>query len=277
MLGKRSIPLAVFKVTFLALWFVITVFPLYWIIITSFKEPGSIAHYPIEYWPAHFSLENYEQLLNRANFFINMRNSAIVALTAGLLATVIAVLSAYVLSKFEFQAKTAVFLCFLVTQMVPAFIALGPLYLMMTRLHLVNSLYGLILVYVAMCIPFSSLMLKGFFDNIPDELEEAAKIDGCNRLQALVHIIVPVMRPGIIASFVFNFVNCWNELFLSVTLAQRNSVKTIPATLQGFISSFDIDWGSLSAASTLAIVPSMILFAFSSKHIIAGLTAGSVK
>ncbi|MFT9008419.1 MAG: carbohydrate ABC transporter permease [Bifidobacterium sp.] len=277
MIGKRSLPLAVLKTLFLAIWLVITAFPLYWIVITSFKEPGSITSYPIKYWPSHFSLENYTQLFTLSNFFVNIRNSFVAALVAGAVATSIALLSGYVLSKFEFRGKTAVFLCFLITQMLPAFIALGPLYIMMTHMDLVNSIVGLILVYIAVCIPFSAIMLKGFFDNIPDELEEASMVDGCNRMQSLIYIIIPVMRPGLIAAFVFNFVNCWNELFLSVTLAQRSSVKTIPAALQGFISSFDIDWGSLSAASVLAIIPSMIIFAFASKHIVAGLTAGAVK
>lgn len=277
MIGKRSVPLGVLKIVFLLMWAVITAFPLYWILVTSFKEPGAVTAYPIKYWPEPWSLENYRQLFDRSNFLVNIRNSLIVGVAAAVVATMIAMLSGYVLSKYEFKGRGAVFICFLVTQMVPAFIALGPLYIMMTRLKLVNSLLGLILVYIAMCIPFSALMLKGFFDNVPDELEEAALVDGCNRLQGLFYIIVPVMRPGIIASFVFNFVNCWNELFLSVTLAQKSRIKTIPAALQGFITTFDIDWGSLSAASVLAIVPSMVIFAFASKHIVAGLTAGSVK
>ena len=277
MIGKRSVPLGVLKIVFLLMWAVITAFPLYWILVTSFKEPGAVTAYPIKYWPEPWSLENYRQLFDRSNFLVNIRNSLIVGVAAAVVATMIAMLSGYVLSKYEFKGRGAVFICFLVTQMVPAFIALGPLYIIMTRLKLVNSLLGLILVYIAMCIPFSALMLKGFFDNVPDELEEAALVDGCNRLQGLFYIIVPVMRPGIIASFVFNFVNCWNELFLSVTLAQKSRIKTIPAALQGFITTFDIDWGSLSAASVLAIVPSMVIFAFASKHIVAGLTAGSVK
>lgn len=277
MIGKRSIPLAILKVLYLALWGVITAFPLYWILITSFKDPGAVSTYPIRYWPSVFSLENYRTLFDDSDSLVNIRNSFITALVAGLVSTFIAMLSGYVLSKFEFRGKTALLLCFLVTQMIPAFIALGPLYIMMTHLHQVNTLSGLVLVYVAMCIPFSAIMLKGFFDNIPTEIEEAAMVDGCNRMQSLVLIVVPVMRPGLIASFVFNFVNCWNELFISVTLAQKSSVKTIPATLNGFISSFDIDWGTLSAAAVLAIIPSMVLFAFASKHIVAGLTAGAVK
>jgi multiple sugar transport system permease protein len=168
-------------------------------------------------------------------------------------------------------------MAFLVTQMIPAFIALGPLYLLMVNLGLVDDRFGLILVYVAVCIPFCTIMLRGFFANIPDALEEAAMIDGCSRISALFRVIVPVMKPGIVAAFIFNFVNCWNELFLSVTLMNKDENKTIPTALNGFITSFNIDWGSMSAAAVLTILPTMILFAFASRYIVQGLTAGAVK
>ena len=166
---------------------------------------------------------------------------------------------------------------FLVTQMIPAFIALGPLYTMMTHLGLVDTRGGLILVYIAMLIPFSTIMLRGFFENVPDALEEAAMIDGCSRLRALFRILVPVMFPGIAAAFIFNFVNTWNELFLSVTLMNSDANKTIPAALNGFVTSYNIEWGPLSAAAVLTIVPTLIMFAFASKYIVQGLTAGAVK
>lgn len=160
---------------------------------------------------------------------------------------------------------------------ITAFIALGPLYMMMTQLKLVDNRLGLILVYIAVRIPFSTVMLRGFFENVPDALEEAAMIDGCSRFGALFRVLLPVMKPGIVAAFIFNFVNCWNELFLSVTLMNSDANKTIPTALNGFISSFNIDWGSMSAAAVLTIVPTMVLFAFASRHIVQGLTSGAVE
>jgi multiple sugar transport system permease protein len=147
----------------------------------------------------------------------------------------------------------------------------------MTRLYLVDSRVGLVLVYVAVSIPLCTVMLRGFFENVPASLEEAAMVDGCSRLSALFRVLVPVMTPGIAASFIFNFVNCWNELFLSVTLLNSDSNKTVPAALNGFISSYNIDWGSMSAAAVLSIIPTMILFAVASRYIVQGLTAGAVK
>jgi multiple sugar transport system permease protein len=120
-------------------------------------------------------------------------------------------------------------------------------------------------------------MLRGFFENVPDALEEAAMVDGCSRLGALFRVLVPVMAPGIIAAFIFNFVNCWNELFLSVILINSDQNKTIPAALNGFISTFNIDWGPMAAAAVLAILPTMVMFALASRWIVQGLTSGAVK
>lgn len=277
MINKESVPGRVTRVFFLSLWLAVTVFPLYWITITSLKSPGDIFTFPIAYWPENFSLENYAGLFGNAQFGVYLTNSLIVATAAGVVATAISMLSAYVLARFEFRSKSALLMAALITQMIPSFIALGPLYLMMTELKLVDNRIGLILVYVGVCIPFCTVMLRGFFANIPDALEEAAMIDGLSRFGALFRVLLPVMKPGIIAAFIFNFVNCWNELFLSVTLMNSDDNKTVPTALNGFISSFNIDWGSMSAAAVLTIVPTMVLFAFASRHIVQGLTSGAVK
>ncbi|NMA78744.1 MAG: carbohydrate ABC transporter permease [Actinomycetales bacterium] len=261
----------------LTLWLLITIFPLYWIFVSSLKAPADIAAYPVEYIPSRPTLENYVSLFAASDFGQNMLSSLVVATVAGLAATAIATLSAYVLSRFQFRARGLVVMAFLVTQMIPAFIALGPLYQLMVALDLVDNRGGLMLVYVAVCIPFSTIMLKGFFDNVPDDLDEAAMIDGCSRLTALARIILPVMLPGLAATFIFNFVNSWNELFLSVTLIHSSDKRTIPTALNGFITSFNIEWGPLSAAAVLTVIPTMILFGIASKWIVAGLTAGATK
>lgn len=276
-LDKTSAGGTAAKWTFLTVWLAITVFPLYWIVNTALKTPGSINSYPIQYWPKDFSFENFVSLFQDASFGVYMLNSLLAACVSAAVATTIAVLSGYVLARFQFTGRGAVTVGFLVTQMVPAFIALGPLYLMMTKLHLVNTRSGLILVYIAMLIPFSTIMLVGFFDNIPESLEEAAMTDGCSRVSALFRIVVPVMIPGIVAAFIFNFVAAWNELFLAVTLLNTNDKMTIPPALYGFITSYNIEWGPLSAAAVLTIIPTLIVFGFASKYIIQGLTAGSVK
>ncbi|UJP09950.1 carbohydrate ABC transporter permease [Microbacterium sp. KUDC0406] len=276
--GPRKVTVGgILRFAGLAIWLIITLFPLYWIALTSFKSPSTINRFPIEYWPSDPSLQNYTSLFEKSTFGVFLMNSTIVALTAGAVATLIALLSAYVLARFEFRGKGTVLVAFLLTQMIPAFIALGPLYSMMTDLGLVDTRPGLVLVYIAVCIPFSTVMLRGFFENVPNALEEAAMIDGCSRLGALFRVLVPVMTPGIIAAFIFNFVNCWNELFLSVVLINSDEKRTVPSALNGFISTFNIDWGSMSAAAVLTILPTMVMFALASRWIVQGLTAGAVK
>lgn len=276
--GRKKVTVTgVVRVVGLILWLLITLFPLYWIALTSFKSPTTVNVYPIEYWPSQPSVQNYLNLFETNNFGMFLANSAIVALVAGVTSTFIALLSAFVISRFEFRSKGAVLIAFLLTQMIPAFIALGPLYSMMADLGLVDNKFGLILVYIAICIPFSTVMLRGFFENVPVALEEAAMIDGCSRLGALFRVLVPVMTPGIIAAFIFNFVNCWNELFLSVVLMHSEENRTVPAALNGFISTFNVDWGSMSAAAVVTILPTMVMFALASKWIVQGLTAGAVK
>lgn len=277
MINRDPRALTIVKVVGLLVWMIITLFPLYWIALTSFKPASQIAEYPVRYWPREFSIENYVNLFQKAQFGTYLLNSIIVSSSAAIVATTIALLSAYVLARFSFRGKGTIMMAFLVTQMIPAFIALGPLYMMFTNLGLVDKRFGLVLVYVAITIPFSTIMLRGFFDNVPDSLEEAAMVDGCSRLSALWRILVPVMTPGIVATFIFNFVNSWNELFLAVTLINSDSNKTIPTALNGFISSFNIEWGPMSAAAVLTILPTMVMFAFASRWIVAGLTAGATK
>lgn len=277
MISKDPKWLTAIRIVGLGVWMIITLFPLYWITLTSFKPANQIAEYPVRYWPREFTLDNYASLFAKSSFGTYLGNSIIVSACAALVATSIALLSAYILSRFQFKGKGAVMLAFLVTQMIPAFIALGPLYQMFTNLGLVDSRFGLVLIYIAMTIPFSAIMLRGFFDNVPDSLEEAAMVDGCSRFGALWKVLVPVMTPGLIATFIFNFVNCWNELFLAVTLINSDEHKTIPTALNGFISSFNIEWGPMSAAAVLTILPTMVMFAFASRWIVAGLTQGATK
>lgn len=277
MIDKDPIVIKVVRALGLTVWMIITLFPLYWIALTSFKPASQIAEFPVRYWPREFSLENYVSLFQKAQFGQYLVNSIIVSASAALVATTIALFSAYVLSRFTFRGKGAVMLAFLITQMIPAFIALGPLYQMFSNLGLVDKRFGLVLVYIAMTIPFSSIMLRGFFDNVPDSLEEAAMVDGASRTGALFRVIVPVMTPGIIATFIFNFVNSWNELFLAVTLIHSDDNRTIPTALNSFISSFNIEWGPMSAAAVLTILPTMVMFAFASRWIVAGLTQGATK
>lgn len=265
------------KVVFLSLFLIFTVFPLYWIFVTSLKPSNEMFTFPLQYWPKNVTFENYINIIKISNFDVYIMNSLILSLVSGVISLIIATLGGYVLARFEFKGKTQVIFAFFITQMIPLFIGLAPLYLLMSKLELINRLPSLMLMYTVMMVPFCTVMMKGFFERIPSSLEEAAMIDGCSRITALYKVIIPVMLPGLAATFIFAFVQCWNELFLAVMFIDKEEAKTIPVAMNSFITKFDIDWGSMSAATVLSVIPTLLLFAFAQKYIVEGMTQGSIK
>jgi len=265
------------KVLYLALHFVIMVFPLYWIVITSLKPQKDIFSFPLQYWPKQFTLDNYIQIFKISKFHIYIFNSLLVAVLAAAIVIFIATLSAYVMARFQFRGHKQIMMAFFVTQMLPGFIALAPLYLLMADLDLINKRMSLIICYTVMLIPFSTIMLRGFFQRVPSSLEEAAMIDGCSRLTALLRVIIPVMLPGIASTFIFAFVQNWNELFMAVMFIDDEALKTLPVAMNSFVMKFDVDWGAMSAGTVLSVIPTVVLFAFAQRFIVEGLTQGAEK
>lgn len=265
------------KSVVLGAWLLITIFPLYWILVTSLKPKAEIFQVPLRYWPAELTFEHYQDLFSFAEFGTYLLNSFFVSMISAAVVTAIGVLGGYTLARFSFTGRGPLMLAFLVTQMMPLFIALGPLYLLMSDLDLLNHLAGLMLVYVAMLVPFSTIIMRGFYERIPVALEEAAQVDGASRLIAMVRVVIPVMLPGIAATFIFAFVQCWNELFLAITFIDSEDAKTIPVAMNSFITQYDIDWGSMAAATVVSVIPTLVLFAVIRRFIVEGLTAGAVK
>ena len=265
------------KAVVLAFALVVILFPLAWIFLTSIKDKTEIYVFPVRYWPNNPTFENYVELFKISSFGTYFLNSLIVALAGAAGSMLCAILGAYILARFTFKGKGALLFAFLFTQMVPMFIILAPLYAMMSSLKLINHLSSLMIVYAVMNIPYCTVTLRGFFQRIPGSLEEAAMIDGCNRLQSLVRIVIPVMASGVAATFMFVFVQCWNEVFLAIMFIDVEQYKTIPVALNSFIMKYDINWGALAAGIVVSIVPTMVMFAFVQKYIAGGLTAGAVK
>lgn len=266
------------KIFCLAVYLVIVLFPFFWILATSLKgTQAEIYAYPVTYWPEAPSLKNYINMLTFGNFGRYFMNSFICSAAAGLGAVTIAIFAAYVLARFKFKVRGPMLFFFLFTQMIPMFILLAPLYQMMAELHLVNNLFGLSLLYMNGMIPFSVVTLRGFFQGVPPSLEEAAQIDGCSRLRALWSVVLPIIKPGIATTFIFAFINCWNEVFIANMFIDKDELRTIPVALNSLILKYDIKWGEMTAGTMMAIIPSVILFAFIQKHMAAGLTAGAVK
>lgn len=262
----------------LAGYLTVVLFPFFWILSTAVKgSQAEIYAYPVIYWPEHPSLKNFADIIRIGNFGNYFLNSF---LTAGIGATgavLVSIFAAYVLARFDFNIKGAVLFLFLFTQMIPIFISLAPQYQMLSKLGLSNTRQGLCLIYMSSMIPYSIVNLRGFFQGIPVSLEEAATIDGCTRIQALFKVVLPLIKPGIATTYIFSFINAWNDVFTANMMISSDELKTIPVALNSFILKFDIKWGELSAGVMLSIIPSVILFAFIQKYMGQGLTAGAVK
>jgi len=266
------------KFILLAIFLFMAIAPLYWVIVTSFKGDSEIYSYPIKYWPESFNLDNYKYLFQISNFAVYFRNSIVVSLVAAFGALLTSTFSGYALSRFRRKRTKALFLLAMYfTQIIPTYMIMAPLFTIFAGVQQTDSLLALTMVYISVMIAFSTIMGKSFFDRIPISLEEAAMIDGCTKTQTIFKIIIPLSLPGLAAIFSFAFVNIWNELFLAVMLLNSDSKMTIPVALNSFISKAGVSWGVLSAGIVVALLPTMIVFAFAQKYIILGLTAGAVK
>lgn len=266
------------KIILLALFLFMTLAPLYWVIITSLKGSQEIYAYPIKYWPEKFTLENYKYLFSVSNFGIYFRNSIIVSLLASIGTLFVSMFSGYALSRLRKRStKTLVLLAMYFTQMIPTYMLMAPIFITLAKFDMADNLFSLTIVYISIMVAFSTIMGKSFFDRIPISLEEAAMIDGCTRIQAIYRVIIPLALPGIAAIFSFVFVNIWNELFLAVMLMSSDHKMTIPVALNSFISKAGVSWGVLSAGIVVALIPTIVVFAFAQKYIIMGLTEGAVK
>lgn len=266
-----------FRAVALAIFLIFALFPIYWMINTSFKPLSDAASVPIQYWPQNFTLQNYSDVLRLTNFPTFFGNSLIVSLTAGFLTVLVSIFAAYGIARFNFKGKSFSMLLLLVTQMVPALVLIVPLFIAFSQMNIIDTRLSLIIPYFITAIPFCTLMMVGFFKQVPYSLEESAMLDGCTRMQSLGRIVMPVVMPGVISSFVFAFIGAWNELFFGVMFINSEGMKTIPPGISMFIQKVDVNWANMTAAATLSLIPAMVLFFIVQKYLVQGLTAGSVK
>ncbi|MBZ9607648.1 carbohydrate ABC transporter permease [Clostridium estertheticum] len=276
-MNKEDKLIRALRYSLMVVFFIFMTFPIIWIFITSVKSVKEIVTIPITYFPKHFTLENYENILKTTNFPVYFKNSVIVGTTASIGTLIISLFAGYSLARFKFAGKKLTLFLFLATQMVPVAAIIVPIFILFSKLGLINNLLGLIIIYIVLNIPFCTMMIRGFFEKIPYTLEEAAMIDGCSRIQALIKIILPVMKPGIIATFVFAFMGAWNELFFNTLFISREGLKTLPTGINAFIGKYDIDWGMMTAGSVIALIPIFIMFGVIQKYLVGGLTDGAVK
>lgn len=253
--------------------------PIIWMISSSLKGNEELFKFPPTIIPINPTLDSYKALFVSENkYFLYFRNSIIVSISATILCLVSAIFAGYGLSRFKFKAKPALLIYFLTTQMFPFSLVLLTLYLFFARLKLLNNSIGLIIVFTSISLAFSIWMLKNYFDTIPKELEEAAYIDGTTRIGSLFRVILPIVGPGVIATGIFVFITSWNEFLFAYTLSTSEAVRTLPPGLAlSYMNFMKITWNGLMAASVVATLPSVIIFAALQKWFIQGLSAGAVK
>lgn len=262
----------------LAFYLLLVILPIYWMLVTSFKENAEIINTQlITYWPQTFTTGNYEGLFGTMNYGVYLKNSLIVTIGTAIVVTILAIYGGYGLARFSFKGKGAAVLFLLITQMIPSILVIIPLYIVFSKLGLINTHTSLFIYYVVINLPFCVITMRSFFERIPYALEEAAFVDGCSRRQTLWKIVLPVMFPGIVAVFVFAFIGAWNELIAGTIFLNTQSMWTIPIGLKSFVGKYNVDWGSMMAGGALALLPTAIMFVFVQKYIVEGMTAGAVK
>ena len=257
--------------------------PLYWMISTSFKLQPEIFRIPPTFIPRHPTGENYSSVLfgtmaSSIPFLTYFRNSLAVSLMTVVCTLVLATPAAYAFSRVPFAGKRALIYFVLVSQMLPVVLILIPLYRSFLRLRLISTYAGLVLPYLMLTLPFSIWMLKGYFDTVPRELDEAAKVDGCTKWQAMTRVILPNVKPGLTATAIITYIMAWDEFIIALTVMDKNSMRTLPVgMIQSFVGQFTIKWGEMMAASVVTTIPVILIFIFLSRYLVGGLIAGAVK
>jgi multiple sugar transport system permease protein len=272
---KRMFDIAAAIVMVLVVTFAIA--PIVWTLLTSFKTESQIVSAKVNYLPSSLSFENYTTLWRRSGYPHLLKNSAIVTGLTVLLSLTIGILGGYGISRYRFRGRSVLMIFFLVIRMFPFTLMLIPLFILLRRVQLYDTHIGLALTYTTFLLPLCIWMLKGFFDGIPPDLEEASRIDGSTRVGALIRIVIPLARPGIAATTVFAAIGAWNEYVWALLLTTSDGARTWPVGLQLMVGEFQMPWGTLSASGIISIIPILIGFAFVQRALVQGLVTGGVK
>jgi len=251
------------------------VFPFYWVIVSSFKPADQILKPDL--FPKAFTLVHYQELIEQTSYLTNLSNSIIVSIGTMAISVLIVIPASFALYRMKFKGRKFVSRLILATYVFPGILLLVPVYQLMADLHLVNSLFGLMVINVTFAAPFSVWLMQGFFDNVPIALDESAAIDGAGRMRTLFQIILPLIGPGIATISIYAFIMAWTEFAFSSVLINSDSLRTLPIGLNAIMGQYTVRWGWTTAGAVLALLPVVIFFAFVGKYFVKGLTAGAVK
>ncbi len=280
---KRVHPLYVWLLHIgLSLVCIATLYPVLWVVKLAFSPSQSLS-LSANPFPTEFTGEHFSAVLGATDsaghwlFGRQLLASIVVSVATTVVGLSLAVTAAYALSRFRFPGKQGGMQLLLVTQMFPATLMLVPLYSLLQHLHLLDSLTGLVVVYATSSLPFCIWMLKGYFDTLPRELEEAAVMDGASVGQVFLKVVLPLSRPALAVTALFSFMTAWNEFILAATLLNDPTLFTLPVALQRYVGEYKVEWGKFAAGALLVSAPVMALFFALQKHLVAGLTSGGVK
>ena len=263
-----------------ALWIacLIALYPVTRIVSVALRPGNRLLSTDLAIIPQGATFESFRIVLFEKAFLSWVWNSLTITVATAIIGVILAATSAYAFSRYKFPGRSFGLIFLLTTQMIPAAMLLVPLYILAVKYGLVGTYRGLVIAYAVTAIPFSIWILKGYYDTIPIDLEEAARIDGCSELQAFTKILLPLSTPALAIVFLFNFTTAWNDYLLArVILGSKETLLTWPLGLQRLQGQFVTQWGQFSAASVLVAIPVMALFLYTSKYLISGLTLGSVK
>lgn len=252
-------------------------FPFFWMVTTSLKTNADVITVPPQLLPPHFYWESYAKVWTDANFLLYFLNSLKVAGLNTVLSVSLAIMAGLGFSRFRFRGSQPLQMVALFAQLFPLVLLVTPYYSIMKVLGILNSHKSLLLAYTSFVLPFSIWMLTNYFKAIPSEMEEAAMIDGCSRLQALIKVTIPLAAPGIVATTINAFVLAWNEFLFAQTFIDSPQLRTLPIGLRSFMGQYDTEWNLLMAGAVVSTIPVILLFIILQKHLIGGLTAGAVK
>ncbi|MBT8368246.1 MAG: carbohydrate ABC transporter permease [Deltaproteobacteria bacterium] len=256
---------------------VATAFPFFWMVSTSFKPLQEIFVFPPNFFPADFTLNNFERLFEQTRFLTYFKNSVFVSFTTVLLTMTIGSAGAYSLTRFKFYGREKIAGLILFTYMFAPIMIVIPFYVLIKKIGLANTHAALIMAYTAFCLPFSLWLLRAFFQSIPLALEKAALIDGASRLEAVIYVILPLALPGIIATGIFTFILAWNDYIFVRILITSDELKTLSVGIADLYNATVIDWGMIMSGSMLITVPVLVFFVFVQRYLIAGWGAGAMK
>lgn len=253
-------------------------FPLLFLLTAAFKTPRELQSPNPGFFPSTLNWDNFAQAIEKANLFTAAGNSLIVAVCTTVLVTLISLPAAYALARFRTKLRGLATGWILLSQVFPFILIIIPLFLVLKNIGLINSLFGLILVYTVWSLPFALWMLQGYVAGIPVELEEAGAMDGATRFRTLRSIVLPLLAPGLVATSLFTFISAWNEFFFALVLIQDPNLQTLPLALARFVGAEgQVQLGQLAAASLLATIPSLVFFILIQKRLTSGLLSGAVK